>query len=217
MSLEIRTTNDGSTTIYNTDFDENYHSIFGAVQEALHVYIQAGFEELSPSQSRILEIGFGTGLNALLTCEQARKVQKHIIYHSLEKFPLSEEIVTKLDFGKKQNNLVEKLHKATWNKTVAITPFFHLKKIHTDLLCHRFTEKYDLIYYDAFSPDKQPELWTPKILQKVIAALLPNGILTTYSTKGIVKQAFRDAGLEVRRLSGPPGKRDMLRCQKKLV
>lgn len=215
MPLKTRTTADGSTTIYHSDLDENYHSVFGAVQESLHVYIQAGFEKLSTSQSRILEIGFGTGLNALLTCEQATKEKKNITYHSIEKSPLSQKIIAQLNFGQERTSLLNKLHKTAWDKTVAITPFFSLKKIHTDLLTYQFSENYDLIYHDAFAPDKQPELWTPEILQKVAAMLSPNGILTTYSTKGTVKQAFRRAGLLVKRLPGPPGKRDMLRCIKK--
>lgn len=215
MPLKTRTTADGSTTIYHSDLDENYHSVFGAVQESLHVYIQAGFEKLSTSQSRILEIGFGTGLNALLTCEQATKEKKNITYHSIEKSPLSQKIIAQLNFGQERTSLLNKLHKTAWDKTVTITPFFSLKKIHTDLLTYQFSENYDLIYHDAFAPDKQPELWTPEILQKVAAMLSPNGILTTYSTKGTVKQAFRRAGLLVKRLPGPPGKRDMLRCIKK--
>lgn len=215
MTLKIRTTDDGSTTLYHTELDENYHSTFGAIQEADHVYIQAGFESLSVSQAHILEVGFGTGLNALLTCEKATEQRKQIIYHSIEKYPLSAKLVKQLNFGKNREGLLQKIHKTPWSETVRLTPYFQLRKIYADLLAYSFLASYDLIYYDAFAPDKQPELWQPEILQKVADTLLPQGILTTYSTKGTVKQAFRHAGLEVKRLPGPPGKRDMLRCLRK--
>lgn len=214
MNLKIRTTNDGSTTLYHRELDENYHSVFGALQEAQHIYIQAGFQQLSPSQSEILEIGFGTALNALLTCQAATKQQKKVNYHSIENYPLPPTITKQLDFGDEHNALLHSFHSAAWNTDVAITPYFNLRKVHADLLTYQFSKKYDLIYYDAFAPDKQPELWTPKILHKIADSLLPQGILTTYSTKGTVKQAFRNANLQVKRLPGPLGKRDMLRCIK---
>lgn len=214
MSLKIRTTDDGSTTLYHTGLDESYHSTFGAIQEAKHVYIQAGFQQLDVLQSRILEIGFGTALNALLTCEAATKQQKKVSYHSIENYPLPAAIIKQLDFGNERTTLLQHFHAAHWGTVVEITPYFSLQKIHADLLTYQFQTKYDLIYYDAFAPDKQPELWTPEVLHKVASTLSSRGVLTTYSTKGTVKQAFRNANLHVKRLSGPPGKRDMLRCIK---
>ncbi len=214
MKLTIRETDDGSSTIFREDLKEHYHSTFGAIQEAEHVYLQAGFQQLEPQQTQILEIGFGTGLNALLTCKAATSKKKKIVYHAIEKYPLEKEIVAQLNFGEERKTLLEKLHKAEWDKEIEITDYFILKKIQEDLCFYEFKEQYDLIYYDAFSPDKQPEMWTPDILQKVAMTLSPEGILTTYSTKGIVKQAFRNAGLLVKRLKGPIGKRDMLRCKK---
>ncbi len=214
MTLKIKPTQDGSTTIYHSELDENYHSIYGAIQEAQHVYINAGFQQLQTSQHRILEVGFGTGLNALLTCEVATQQQKRITYHTLEKYPLNAEMVSQLDFGKERKVLLEKMHQAAWETPVEITPYFNLLKTKTDLLHYEFTQEYDLIYYDAFAPDKQPEIWQPDVLTKVATTLAKDGILTTYSTKGTVKQAFRDANLFVKRLKGPVGKRDMLQCRK---
>ncbi len=215
MELKVKKTDDGSYTIFQEDLQEHYHSTFGAIQEAEHVYIRAGFLQLKPHQNRILEIGFGTGLNALLTCEAANSQKKKVIYHSIEKYPLKREIIEQLDFGKERKFLLEKIHNVEWEKETELTPYFVLKKINTDLCVYEFKEQYDLIYYDAFSPEKQPEMWTPNILQKVAASLSVEGILTSYSTKGTVKQAFRNAKLSVKRLKGPIGKRDMLCCQKK--
>ncbi len=189
--------------------------MFGAIQEALHVYINAGLDFVAPQESiSILEIGFGTGLNALLSCEFATQNRQKIIYHSLEKYPLAEEILEQLEFGAERQELLQKLHACEWEKAVEITPYFTLKKSQVGVCTHQFSEKYDLIYYDAFAPDKQPEMWTPEVLKKVSETLSENGVVTTYSTKGIVKQAFRAAGLQVKRLPGPIGKRDMLRCIK---
>ncbi|PVX50843.1 tRNA U34 5-methylaminomethyl-2-thiouridine-forming methyltransferase MnmC [Balneicella halophila] len=214
MTPKIKVTEDGSTTLFREDLQEHYHSIHGAIQESNHVYIQAGFQQLTNEQSRILEIGFGTGLNALLTCEETSRQKKKIIYHSIEKNFLSKEITKQLDFGKGRAKLLEQLHAIPCDKTVDITPYFCLKKIQADLLDYEFTEQYDLIYYDAFAPDKQPEMWAPNIIKKVSSTLTKGGFVTTYSTKGTVKRAFRELGLEVKRLPGPPGKRDMLRCRK---
>lgn len=214
MKPQIKFTEDGSTTLYREDLKEHYHSIHGAVQEAIHVYINAGFKTLSNEQNRILEIGFGTGLNALLTCEAATQLKKNIIYHSIEKHILDESLTSKLNFGEEKKEMLKILHSAPCNKEIKITPYFTLRKIEADLLSFQFTEQYDLIYYDAFAPDKQPEMWTQDIINKVTDALSNKGIITTYSTKGTVKQAFRNAGLFVKRLPGPPGKRDMLRCLK---
>ncbi len=213
MSLKIKNTEEGTTTVYHSELDETYHSVYGAVQEAEHVYINAGLKALPPQPTiSILEIGFGTGLNALLSCEFATKQQQKIIYHTLEKYPLSAEILQQLNFGKERQNLLEKLHACKWEEKVEITPYFTILKTQTDLCSHPFSQQYNLIYYDAFAPDKQPEMWTPQLLKRVADTLTPNGILTTYSTKGTVKQAFRAAGLQVKRLPGPIGKRDMLRC-----
>ncbi len=171
MTLQIKNTEDGSTTIYHSELNETYHSIFGAIQEAQHIYIDAGFSNLQTEQNRILEIGFGTGLNALLTCENATEQQKAVVYHSLEKYPLNDEIIANLDFGVARKELLHKLHQAKWNTPIAITPYFTLLKMHTDLLEFEFSQKYDLIYYDAFAPDKQPALWTNAILEKVANTL----------------------------------------------
>lgn len=217
MTLEIKTTDDGTTTLYNSELNENYHSTFGALQESLHVYINAGFYKLTEKQCRILEIGFGTGLNALLTAEAAMETQKKICYHSIEKFPLPKPLSSQLDFGEKYRETLQKIHQTAWNKTAIFHPYFTLKKIHADVIFYNFSKKYDLIYYDAFAPDKQPQLWTNEVLQKITDTLTPNGIFVTYSTKGTVKQALRALGLEIKRLPGAPGKRDMLFARKTIM
>lgn len=214
MKLKIAATQDGSTTILREDLQEHYHSVYGAIQETEHVYIRAGFEYCKCDNVRVLEVGFGTGLNTLLTFETADLQKRNVQYHSIEKYPLDMQMVAQLDFGIERNVLLHRLHMAAWNTNEQIAPHFVLRKIHADLLTYNFSEKYHLIYYDAFAPDKQAEMWSPKVLQKVANTLETGGVLTTYSTKGVVKQAFRDAGLFVKRLQGAKGKRDMLRCIK---
>lgn len=214
MTLSIKTTQDGSTTLYNKKLDEHYHSIFGAIQEAKHIYIDAGFHFMNATQSRILEIGFGTGLNALLTQEATESIRKKIYYCSIEKFVLNTDIVQQLDFGIERKEKIKQLHQLQWNETHLFSSHFTIKKIRTDLHLHQFEEKFDLIYYDAFAPDKQPDMWEEVLLEKVINCLEKGGILVTYSTKGIVKQRLRKLGMEVKRLKGPKGKKDMLRCIK---
>lgn len=216
MTLTLKTTEDGSTTLYHKELDEHYHSTFGAIQEATHVYINAGMLFMNHSQYRILEIGFGTGLNALLTQEVAEKMKKQIYYCSIEKYPLSDVLVKALDFGLARQKKLEALHQSPWGKAQAISPHFTQKKVVADLHQHLFKETFDLIYYDAFAPDKQPDMWEIEILQKVTDTLSPGGILVTYSTKGIVKERLRTLGMEVKRLKGAKGKKDMLRCIKKI-
>lgn len=214
-NLKIKRTEDGSTTLFHESLNEHYHSIYGALQEAKHIYIQAGFEKMSVTQNHILEIGFGTGLNTLLTKQYATKKQKKIIYTSIDLYPLNESIVAELDFGIAYNKDLRELHTVAWNTPIHLNDFFELTKLHQDLCTYEFPcERYDLVYYDAFAPDKQPEVWSYKVLGQVVAAMKKQAILVTYSTKGIVKQSLRKLGLQVKRLPGPLGKKDMLYCIK---
>jgi len=226
LKRKIITTSDGSTTIYLPEINEQYHSIHGAVQEALHVFINDGLHyfnnELNTKKNTkisILEIGFGTGLNALLTVVEAEKLE--INYEGVEAYPVSKEELEKLNYtsllAKKYTNierLFNKIHKVSWEKQVSVTEHFTLKKR------KQFFEKiedencFDIIYFDAFGARVQPELWTETIFIKMFKALKNNGILVTYSAKGSVRRALITAGFTVERLPGPPGKREMLRAKK---
>lgn len=214
-NIKIRVTDDGSTTLFNKQLNEHYHSVYGAMQESIHVYINAGFLKLSSGQNSILEIGFGTGLNALLTQKNTERSKKKICYTSIEKYPVDSELISCLDFGLENREALLSLHSLGWGRFVQLSEWFRIKKIQEDLLTYTFEKSlYDLVYYDAFAPDKQPEMWEEDVLGKIVSAMKNKGILVTYSTKGIVKQRFRKLGLFVKRLPGPQGKRDMLYCVK---
>ncbi len=214
---ELKLSEDGSTTLYRSDMDEHYHSIHGAIQESMHVFINAGLHHLTSREITVLEMGFGTGLNALLTllCGRGRKIS----YHALERYPLSPELISKINYpallgDSDAQKLFDQLHQADWDKTCAITPDFELLKMKQDLLTYHPDTLFDLIYFDAFDPKKQPELWSPEVFQMLGNATKKGGILVTYSAKGSVKRALINAGFEVEKIPGPPGKREMIRAKK---
>lgn len=209
-------TADQSPTLYLSELDEHFHSINGALQESLHIFINAGLKQIKKNNINILEIGFGTGLNAVLTYDEATLSKQKILYETIEKYPLPINIIEDLladNFPEK--NIAIQIHKAKWGKKVKISDNFHLKKVKTDLKNFIPNNYYNLIYFDAFAPDKQPDLWTEDIFVKLYNATKKNGILVTYSVKGTVKQALRNAGYFVKRLPGPAGKRHMLQAIKK--
>ncbi len=224
MKTEIKQTADGSHTLFIPALNEHYHSTNGSVQESRHVFIQTGLHKafsLFPDQPvELLEVGFGTGLNALLTCLEADKVNRKIKYTGIEAFPLENEIIQKLNFTQclpqpEAGGFFQKMHKAAWEEKIEITDNFSLQKIRCPVqelepgLCG-----YHLIYFDAFAPTVQPELWTEAVFGKLYQALKAGGILITYSSKGEVKQNLRAAGFTLERLPGPFGKRHMLRACK---
>ena len=216
-TLEIITTSDGSHTLRNHELNETYHSIHGAVQESQHVFIRNGLEYFyQRSQAKniaILEIGFGTGLNALLAWQYAIEHNVIIHYATLEPFPLTEEIWSKLNYGTLQTDRSQfrLLHEAEWNEDVFLTPEFILLKIKRPLREASLNEPYDIIFFDAFAPSVQPELWSADALEKVIALLNPGGIFVTYCAKGQLKRDLKTLGLKVETLPGPPGKNEMVR------
>lgn len=224
--VKLFETKDGSSSLLHTELNETFHSTHGALQESIYVFIERGFAEAlhqGKKQISILEIGFGTGLNALLTLLEAQRNQVHVTYETLEAYPLPSEIVTKLNYAKlleaKEGfrifSLFDSLHAALWNEPIPVQPHFHLLKRREDLLQATFEkEKFDLVYYDAFAPDKQPHLWELPILEKVVSALKPRGIFVTYSAKGQLRRDLIALGLTVKKLPGPPGKREMLRAIK---
>ena len=215
--MQIINTSDGSHTIYLPEINEQYHSVKGAVTESKYVYIEKGFNFHKAINPGVFEVGFGTGLNCFLTALAAEKEKRPTMYFSIEKFPLDKIITKQLNFVQHVSNteqkLFDKIHDCNWNETVHISAYFKLKKINADLIKFKFDEceKFDIIYYDAFGPDKQPEMWTPLIFKKISNATAPNGVLVTYSAKGEVRRQLMANGFEMERLQGPPGKNQMLR------
>jgi tRNA U34 5-methylaminomethyl-2-thiouridine-forming methyltransferase MnmC len=220
MERKTVLTLDGSHTFYLPDIQESYHSIHGAVQESKHVYINAALLTALPlfSEIRLLEIGFGTGLNALLTL-LANNTQKTIYYCGIEAFPMTEYELQQLNYPdvlQTDANLFQSLHKSPWNAEYEkITPAFYLKKLTTTLQAVSLPENYfNVVYFDAFAPAVQPELWEDVIFEKIYASMSAGGIMTTYSAKGNVRRTLQQTGFTVERLPAPTGKREMLRAMK---
>lgn len=218
----IITTADGSHTIEIPSMQVTYHSVHGAIQESLHVYIHAGLHHLNsihqPQPCRILEMGFGTGLNALLTYATITS-QQHIYYEAIEAFPLDAADALLLNYPALLQqpglqSVFEQLHTCSWNRPVSINKHFIFRKNNTCLEDFSATGLYHIVYYDAFAPRSQPELWTTDIFRKIFNLLYTEGILVTYCSKGDVRRALIAAGFTVSRLPGPPGKREMLRAIK---
>jgi tRNA U34 5-methylaminomethyl-2-thiouridine-forming methyltransferase MnmC len=222
MQRKIILTEDGSHTFYLPELQESYHSIHGAVQESQHVYINAALLSVLSlfPEIRLLEVGFGTGLNALMTL-LANKTSKTIYYYGIEAFPMTTSEWQKLNYSKilqTDNNLFQTLHTLPWNTEYeAITPAFYLKKLATTLQASSLPENYfNAVYFDAFAPTVQPELWENEIFEKIYASMTVGGVMTTYSAKGSVRRAWQQTGFMVERLPAPTGKREMLRAVKKL-
>lgn len=220
MQRELRITSDGSPTFYIPDIDEHFHSYNGAVQETIHVFINAGFNYIDKNNLTILEIGLGTGLNALASFYEAQKSNKTIHYIGIEKYPLLPTEYHKISFaqhfGSQSDKILQKIHKLPWGKHCLLSHNFNITKIESDLKEFNFSSlpQIDLVYFDAFAPDKQPELWLPEIFQQIYEICKKNAILTTYSAKGEIRRRLLNAGFEVQRLPGPPGKREMIRAIK---
>ena len=215
LSPKIKLSDDGSHTLFVPELDEHYHSTRGAVQESLYVYIERGLRAFGEARATVLEIGFGTGLNALLTAIDAIEHNRMVHYVSYEKFPLPAEIVAQLNYthfvAPQYALLFEKIHNAPWNEQVEITPQFSLHKIQADIVQQPPIIPCNAIYYDAFAPNKQAEMWSEDVLRHVCAYLQPGGIFVTYCAQGHVRRALKAIGLQVERLPGPPGKWEMLR------
>lgn len=224
LSREIIITADGSSTIFIPHWNESYHSRHGSVQEAYHVFIRNGLEEFSGATSvNILEIGFGTGLNAFITLLESVKRNLRINYTGIEKYPVSITESQKLNYPEILNEWnprfpvpdLEKyyfdLMNSGWEQESAIIPGFNLTKRQADFLDFDYPENlFDLVYFDAFGARVQPELWTEFLFEKLYRSMTPNGIFTTYSAKGSVKRALISVGFRVQKRPGPPGKREML-------
>lgn len=215
---EIFITEDGSSSLYVPALNEHYHSVHGAIQESMHIFIQAGIEYYNNQTIHILEAGFGTGLNCYLALLNAQSTNRHITYHTYEKYPLTPEEINALNYplsiSPETKETFLNLHYSPWEQEIEITPNFTLCKHQADFSEVNYSSTFDIVFFDAFAPEVQPHLWTIELLQKFYDALKDNGIFVTYCVKGIVKQRLRDIGFKIQRLPGPPGKREILRATK---
>jgi len=220
QNIRIITTEDGSHSLLYEELDESYHSIHGAIQESNHVYIEAGLNywlSKNPHSTslNILEFGFGTGLNALLTSLKTNSRIK-AIYDTLEKYPIAREVSKSLNYGEVMHSpkLFNTIHSASWGKAEMITPDFLLTKTEIDFREYKSANKYDIIYFDAFAPSKQPELWTKEMFESCYGMMNQGAVLVTYSAKGQLKRDLKSIGFTVESLPGPPGKFEITRAIK---
>jgi tRNA U34 5-methylaminomethyl-2-thiouridine-forming methyltransferase MnmC len=219
LEREIIITSDGSTTIHLPSWNEQYHSKHGAIQEAYHVFLQTGFFKIELEKIDILEIGFGTGLNAFITFIEAKKHNKKVTYVGVEAYPVSAGELQKLNYvselkATEEQAVFDDMHRVSWDESHQISNGFQLLKRQQFFQEINDIAAFDLIYFDAFGAQNQPELWTEEIFEIMFKAIRKNGILVTYSAKGSVRRALQAVGFVVERLPGPPGKREMLRATK---
>lgn len=221
MDNTLIETQDGSHSLLSGVFGVSYHSRYGAIQESSHVFIQAGlhWKALQSKTLRILEIGFGTGLNAYLTYLEGSRLDLKIHYESIEAYPISIEQAAALNYSQilepaYARRMFLEMHEAPFGIEAWLTTHFHLLKQQILFSDIQYSAAFDLVYYDAFAPDAQPELWEQPMLQKIYDALKPGGIMVTYCAKGYVKRNLKAVGFQVEALPGPPGKREMTRCLK---
>jgi tRNA U34 5-methylaminomethyl-2-thiouridine-forming methyltransferase MnmC len=224
MNIRLYKTEDGSFSLFNEALKETYHSKHGAVNESLHVFIKSGLSEASVKINtiRILEVGFGTGLNALLTADYCYINNVKVYYTTLEPYPIDQVVYKQLNYSEYCRlpnglNLFIQLHQAPWEEEISIANNFTFKKSQSGIDQFDLPDDFfDLIYFDAFAPDIQPELWTTKIFEKIYNTTATNGILVTYAAKGQVRRDLQSVGFHVERIPGPKGKREMLRGKKLL-
>lgn len=218
--MEIIITDDGSCTVYDPRVEETYHSVNGAVTESKHVFTIAGFNRCSLTFVKLLEIGFGTGLNAILTWQECIRQNRYVSYTAVEPKPLEIEIINKLDYGKYLGldhtglSVFRRLHQSPCGREIVIDESFLLNKFCGSVYKFSSEAKYDLVYYDAFSPEKQPEMWNEKLFGKIFCMMNNGSFLTTYCAKGKVKRMLRAVGFNLEMLPGAPGKREMIRAIK---
>lgn len=218
MQRIIEQTEDGSATLYVPELNEHYHSVKGARTESQHIFIDMGLKASAAPCPHILEAGFGTGLNALLTLQEAERTGRPVRYTGIELYPLAWTEVEALHYS--DDPRLRLLHEAPWEEEVCLTPTFRLLKLRRDLTSWQADDerpplRCDVVYFDAFAPEKQPALWTPAVFRNLYRYLTPGGILTTYCAKGAVRRLMQDIGFRMERLPGPPGgKREILRATK---
>ncbi len=209
---QVEISSDGSATLFVPALDEHYHSVHGARNESLHVFIEAGLKQITASSVKILEVGMGTGLNVWLTA--LHNAGKSIEYHTIEKYPLQPELFLQLNYfnNEEEKQLLRDIHNSTWDAMFELQKDFKLLKQQGDFMDVTIGKEYNLVYYDAFAPEKQPEMWEPEIFEKIYNAMAPGGILVTYCAKGRVRRMLWGIGFGVERIPGPPYKRHMTRA-----
>ncbi len=217
--LHITHTADGNPTLYSEKFASHYHSLHGSVAESNYIFIEHNLHyyitKHQPASLIMFELGFGTGLNAYLAAEYAHKHSIPITYHTIELYPVANDIIEQLHFNISDVQLYKHLHTAPWEKEIQLTPYFTLHKHEGDFCNYdMIPNHYHLFFMDAFGPDHQPEMWEPIILQKIYDSLLPTGVLTTFSARGSFRRSLQKLGFEVERLPGPEGKRHITRAVK---
>ena len=222
-SVKIIQTKDGSHSLLNEVLNETYHSTHGAIQESAYVFIKNGLDfcvnQNKTQNINIFEVGFGTGLNAFLALKFATENKIKVNYHSIEAFPIDQQILDQLNYSdlipfSDGKNLFEEIHKSSWGENIKISEFFSLTKIKQSIQEIILTEFFHLVFFDAFAPAKQPEMWELPVLKKVVGSLKPQGVFVTYCAKGQLKRDLKSLGLTVETLPGPPGKREMVRGRK---
>ncbi|MFP4488725.1 MAG: tRNA (5-methylaminomethyl-2-thiouridine)(34)-methyltransferase MnmD [Bacteroidales bacterium] len=216
--LKIISTSDGSDTVYIPSLNEHYHSVNGAIQESKHVFIEAGYNKTALNPLKVLELGFGTGLNTLLTLKESLKDGRHVEYITAEKFPLPENILKSLNYSRffpaGQRSFFKLIHDCEWENTCMISNNFSLLKLKKDFRDIKLNTSVDLVYFDAFAPERQPELWTFDVLSPVCSLINKGGVFVTYSARGQLKRDLTRLGFDVEHLPGPPGKRHITRAVK---
>lgn len=222
---KIITSDDGSHTIELIGQNEQYHSTHGAIQESNHVYIKHGLERMASEDKvlHILEVGMGTGLNVLLTWIYAKKHNCPIVYHAIEAFPVEEDIWTQLNYASHLHNnaakdIYRKIHSSSWGESINLDNNFSFIKYEETIQHTKLPKDYfNVVYFDAFNPDLEPDLWTEKIFEDIYSSMSQDSVLSTYSTKGVVKRALMRCGFKIEKKPGPPGKREILNAIKGLI
>ena len=213
LEISVKQTKDGSTTLFLPSIKETYHSSHGAIQEANHVFIKNGLCEIYNSEVSVLEVGFGTGLNALLSSCYARENNTTIRYTGLETVPLPHDVISELNYLEREPALSQEdfklLHESSWEEENAIHPYFYLTKVNRKVQEYSSSQRFDVIFYDAFGPRAQKEMWNKDIFENLYSQLKEGGRLVTYCAMGQFKRDLKAVGFEVRNVPGPPGKREM--------
>jgi tRNA U34 5-methylaminomethyl-2-thiouridine-forming methyltransferase MnmC len=218
MKIEIKLTDDNSHTLFVPDLNETYHSKHGAIQESMHVFVNAGLGYFNEKNLTVLEVGFGTGLNAALSFIFAEDNAVLVDYTGVEAFPINNEIAQQLNYTSLIEGLSEKeflnLHYLRWNEKTKISNYFSLTKLNKSIKDFELDNNFDVVFFDAFGPNVQPEMWDKSIFENLFNSLKENGVLVTYCAKGSVKRTLKEVGFTIENLPGPPGKREMTRAIK---
>ncbi|MDE5996600.1 MAG: tRNA (5-methylaminomethyl-2-thiouridine)(34)-methyltransferase MnmD [Muribaculaceae bacterium] len=219
MKITIEKTADGSPTLYREDIDEHYHSVKGALAESRHVYLEKGWSKAAETSRpvRVFEVGFGTGMNAAITAAASLVSGIPTDYFSVELYPLPKETTDLVaeTLWEEYRDAFERVNESSWEEPIRINPYFSLQKMKADLLTMDIPKELDVVYFDAFAPEKQPEMWDAAIFRRIYSAMKPRGVLTTYCAKGSIRRMLQQIGFLTERLPGPPGgKREILRATK---